>query len=61
MVLSFVLCRGDLDLEHKSMVDSGMIFVFVVRFQEVVHEVDIVLIGSVKLVHELLVFDRLLC
>ena len=32
VVLSLVLCRRDLDLEHESMVDCSLILVFVVCF-----------------------------
>ena len=61
VALSLVLCRRDLDLECESMVDCSLILVLVVRFQEVIHQLDIIFGRSIELMCKLLVFDHLLC
>jgi hypothetical protein len=59
-LLLIVLCRGDLDLENKSMVGGHLVFLYVVSLQECVQELDVVILGNLKLVCELLVLDVLL-
>jgi hypothetical protein len=49
-LLLIVFHSGDLDLENESMVGSHLVFLYVVSLQECFQELNIVILGNLKLV-----------